>query len=412
MLAFSAGIIFFTCAFLIKIPQGVCVNGICVGGKSYADAARAVRSAIEDGLKEKSLTVRGREQDYVFTYPEIGYRDDLQTILKTAQRNGEYTVKVSYYLNGLSEVTANICGDESIPVVEPYAVFNKEGEPFTYFEGNDGERADRLKLIEDLRRSLSGGFEDVTISFKKVFRMYDIKSVRYDTRLLSTFTTRFDGSNSDRSHNIALACEKINGAVLENGQGFSFNNTVGARTTERGFRPAKIISDGQFVDGIGGGVCQVSTTLFNAALLAGCSITEFHPHSLAVSYVPPSFDAMVSGNYFDLKFENTTGYRLYIRARTDASSVTFDVYGRGDGASYGYSSVVTGSIAAPEEKTDDLSLVREGRDGTLSEGYLTVRRNGISKTILFRKDKYSPVKRITADIPEIPPIAENDETSG
>ena len=412
MIAFSAGLIFFACGFSIRLPKNITVNGTDIGGKTRAEALRVLRGNIENELKQKSITVIRKQNKYVFSYPEIGYKDNLQNLLKTVRKNGVYTADVSYYLNGLSEVTANICGDESIPVVEPYAVFNKEGEPFTYFEGNDGERADRLKLIEDLRRSLSGGFEDVTISFKKVFRMNDIKSVRYDTRRLSTFTTRFDGSNSDRSHNIALACEKINGAVLENGQGFSFNNTVGARTTQRGFRPAKIISDGQFVDGIGGGVCQVSTTLFNAALLAGCSITEFHPHSLAVSYVPPSFDAMVSGNYFDLKFENTTGYRLYIRARTDASSVTFDVYGRGDGASYGYSSVVTGSIAAPEEKTDDLSLVREGRDGTLSEGYLTVRRNGVSKTILFRKDKYSPVKRITADIPEIPPIAENDETSG
>lgn len=212
---------------------------------------------------------------------------------------------------------------------------------------------------------------------------------------MSTFTTHYDGTNADRSHNIRLAAKKINGTVLENGEGFSFNETVGQRTAGSGFRSAKIIENGEFVNGVGGGVCQVSTTLFNAALLAGCDMTEFHQHSLAVSYVPPSYDAMVSGTYFDLKFENRTGYTLYFRAVTGGNYITFNIYGRGDGACYGYQSVVKSAIPAPEEFTDDSSRVRAGRDGTVSEGYLTVTRNGITSTKLFRRDKYAPVKRVT-----------------
>lgn len=400
MLAFSAGLIFFACGFLNKLPKNITVNGTDIGGKTRAEAIRILRGNIEKELKKKSITVLGQQEKYVFSYPEIGYKDNLQNLLKTVQKDGVYTAKISYYLNGLNEIASMICCGESTPVIEPYAVFNTEGEPFTYFEGSDGKTADAAKLIRDLRASLDGNFNDVCVDVKTVKRTLSMNAVRYNTRLLSTFTTRYDGSNAPRAHNIRLASEKINGTVLDYGEAFSFNDTVGQRTIERGFRQAKIIERGEFVDGVGGGVCQVSTTLFNAALLSGCDMTEFHQHSLAVSYVPPSFDAMVSGTYFDLKFENHTGYTLYIRAITGGDYVTFNIYGRGDGASYGYQSVVKNSIPAPEEITDDESLVKEGRDGTVSEGYLTVTRNGVSVTKLFRRDKYAPIKRVVLQTAE------------
>ena len=394
MLAFSAGLIFFACGFSIRLPKNITVNGTDIGGKTRAEALRVLRGNIENELKQKSITVIGKQNKYVFSYPEIGYKDNLQNLLKTVRKNGVYTADVSYYLNGLNEIAAMICADESAPMVEPYAVFNTDGEPFTYYEGSDGKTADYSGLLRDVRASLGADFNDVYVDVKTVKRTLSMNSVKYNTRLLSTFTTRYDGSNAPRAHNTRLASEKINGTVLCNGESFSFNETVGQRTVERGFKSAKIIERGEFVDGVGGGVCQVSTTLFNAALLSGCDMTEFHQHSLAVSYVPPSFDAMVSGTYFDLKFENRTGYTLYIRAVTGRDYVTFNIYGRGDGASYGYSSVVKNNIPAPEEITEDESLVKEGRDGTVSEGYLTVTRNGVSVTKLFRRDKYAPLKRV------------------
>ncbi len=408
MLALSAGIIFFGCAFLGKLPKGVTINGIDVGGKTQAEALSLVRGDVVNCLKEKSLTVHGKQKDYVFTYPEISYKDNLQKLIKTVKKGTQYTAEVSYHLNGVSEITASICSDESLPVIEPYAIFNTEGEPFNYFEGSDGTRADRVKLLYDIRASLEGDFCDVYVSVKTVPRTVSQEAVKYNTRLLSTFTTRFDGANTARAHNIFLAAKSINGTVLQNGESFSFNGTVGARTADRGFKTAKIIENGEFVEGIGGGVCQVSTTLFNAAMLAGCDITEFHQHSLAVSYVPPSFDAMVSGSYFDLKFENRTGYTLYIRAVTGANSITFNFYGRGDGAQYGYSSVVTGSISPAEETTKDPLLVKDGKCGIISEGYLTINRNGVSTTKLFRRDKYAPVKRVTLEATQ----TEEEETSG
>ena len=232
---------------------------------------------------------------------------------------------------------------------------------------------------------------------------------KFEVELLSSYTTYFDKKNEARSHNIRLASSLINGTVLQNGDIFSFNGTVGQRTQDRGFKRAAIIENGEFVEGVGGGVCQVSTTLYNACLLSGCKATEYHPHSLAVSYVPPSRDAMVSGTFFDLKIQNTTGSTIYIKAVTGENFVCFKVYGRNSGIKYGLSSFVTGTIEAPEEFTDDIALVRTGRNGTVSEGYLTVTKNGFTRVIFLRRDKYSPQKKITLKTEE--DILENPENN-
>lgn len=232
---------------------------------------------------------------------------------------------------------------------------------------------------------------------------------KFEVELLNSYTTYFDGKNEARSHNIRLAASLINGTVLQNGDIFSFNKTVGQRTSERGFKRAAIIENGEFVEGVGGGVCQVSTTLYNAALLSGCRIVEYHPHSLAVSYVPPSRDAMVSGTFFDLRFKNSTGSTVYIKAVAGENYISFKIYGRNSGVKYNLTSSVTGIIEAPEEFTDDIALVRNGRNGTISEGYLTVTENGYSRMIFLRRDKYAPQKKITLKtIEELPEIPENN----
>lgn len=220
---------------------------------------------------------------------------------------------------------------------------------------------------------------------------------------ICSYTTYFDKENSARCHNIRLAAKLIDGTKIENGEVFSFNKTVGVRSVERGFKKAKIIKDGEFVEGVGGGVCQVSTTLYNAALLSGCKICEYHPHSLPVSYVAPSRDAMVSGSYFDLKFENTSGREIYVKSSTGANFVKFTLYGVDSGAKYEYTTFVTGKIEASEEETDDIALVRDGKDGIISEGYLTVTKNGVTNIKLIRRDKYAPQKRIVLKREELPP---------
>lgn len=377
--ALVAGTIFLP-AFSRKVPQGVRVGGIEVGGMTYIRAARAVRGGIADDLKGRQLAVLSERNSYTFSYPEIGFTDNLQQVLASAARGGSYPVRVRYHLNGMDGIVSGICADEFVELQEPSALFNAdEGQPFEYRAGCAGVVADGCALERDIRAALAlrgfgEDFAPVRVKLAKTMPTVTDEQVRERTARLSAYTTYFDGENAPRAHNIRLAAKMISGCVLAAGGQFSFNGRVGGRTAERGFMRAKVILNGEYTYGVGGGVCQMSTTLYNAALLAGFTVTEYHPHSLAVGYVSPSRDAMVSGTSCDLKFVNTSKCPAYIRVLTGKNYVRCEIYGLADGAEYSLSSRVCA----------------EGREGTRSEAYLTVTRGGESTTKLIRRDRYLP----------------------
>ncbi len=393
-LVIVASAVFFCCGFTLRLPRWVYVNGVNVGGLTRTEAKRVLRQGVESGLKGKHLHICADERVYAYTFPELDYSDTFDDLLCGITKSGEYSATVSYRLNGKEEIMDGICQDIFRAPTEPYAVFNREGEPFTYFNGSDGAECDRVRLSADIDKSLKGSFADVRICTRVVKRTLTPDDIKARTRKLCSFTTYFDGNNADRSGNIRLAAQKINGTVIESGGEFSFNGIVGARTEGNGFKPAKIIEDGKFVLGYGGGVCQVSTTVYNAALLSGLEITEYHPHSLQVGYVAPSRDAMVSGSYFDLKFKNNRKTPIYVRVNCNLSSVTCTVYGESDGCNYSFLSKVTNTVPRPQAvvvEGDGDKILSYGRDGTESEGYLIKKCGGGETCTLIRKDKYRAV---------------------
>lgn len=228
----------------------------------------------------------------------------------------------------------------------------------------------------------------------------------FEYSLRAKFYTTYYSSSKERKHNIRLASSAINDHFLESGEEFSFNDVVGERTEKNGYKNAKIISFGKFVDGVGGGVCQVSTTLYNAVLLAGLTVTESHPHSLAVSYVSPSFDAMVSYNLADLKFVNNTHFPIIIKSEANDYMLTISIYGQKMEERYARQSTVTGELPAPPEETvfDEENLypeLKEGeqkivsysKKGLTSEGSLIKIVNGKAVSIKkIRKDVYRGAK--------------------
>lgn len=399
-LVLYASAVFFCCGFFGRLPHGAYINGTDVGGLTRTQAKTLLRRNVESELKEKHLHICADERIFTYSFPEIDYTDGFDGLLPSIVRGGNYYAPVEYRLNGRDEVVNGICSLLDRPPAEPYAVFNTEGEPFTYFSGSDGVECDRIKLNADIDASLSGNFEDVHVKMRTVKRRNTVDKIKAQTVKISSFTTRFDASNTDRSGNIALAAQKISGIRVESGGVFSFNGAVGARTEESGFKPAKIIEDGKFVLGYGGGVCQASTTVYNAALLAGLEIVEYHPHSLQVGYVSPSRDAMVSGSYFDLKFKNNRLTPIYVRVNCNLGSITCTIYGESDGFKYTVESVVTGKVARPQAVVvtgDEDKILTYGRDGTKSEAYLVKSGGGETFRTLLRKDSY----RAVADVVQV-----------
>lgn len=235
------------------------------------------------------------------------------------------------------------------------------------------------------------------------------------THLRSSFSTDYGHSNENRKHNIRLALSRINGTAVDDGGEFSFNKTVGKRTESNGFAEAKIILDGEYVDGTGGGVCQASTTVYNCALLADMKITSARAHSLPPSYIQPSFDAMVNSGTSDLKFTNESGGPIFIRAYGTDEKAVVEIYGEKLPYKIKRESKVISKTAVPKDKTIvdiddkyDTAMLEDGQTkrvsygvaGLSSEGYLSYYDGSVLiDRKLIRKDTYRPVQGIIAQKP-------------
>ncbi len=221
---------------------------------------------------------------------------------------------------------------------------------------------------------------------------------------LSTFTTRYDVSSVDRTTNLRLACEKINEKVVLPGETFSYNKALGVRSAATGYKNAKVYSNGEVVDGIGGGICQISSTLYNSALMANLEIVERRNHQFVTSYVPAGRDATVVYGMTDFKFKNTRKYPIRIVASAQNGIATVSLYGIKEEEEYTFtfSTKTVTSIPFTTKYVDDntLSLGKErvkqkGANGLKTETYLTKMLNGkVISTKLLSKDTYDAMTRI------------------
>ncbi len=150
--------------------------------------------------------------------------------------------------------------------------------------------------------------------------------------LLGRGESNFAGSPNSRIHNIGIGAKTFNGVLLRSGQEFSFNQTLGAVDALTGYLPELVIKGGKVTPEYGGGLCQVSTTLFRAAVAAGLIISERHPHSIPVRYYnPQGFDAAIYPGVSDLKFKNDTPAYILIQSSISGSKLYFEIYGTSDG---------------------------------------------------------------------------------
>ncbi len=296
--------------------------------------------------------------------------------------------------------------------------FEPEARPmFTISKEKNGFELIEERLYQEIYYSLRRNAQVKITVIPKILHpsVTALDNIRA-TSLRSRFSTDYSCSIDERKHNIKLALSKINGAVLMPGEEFSFNKTVGRRTERNGFKTAKIIVKGEYVDGLGGGVCQASTTLYNGAIRADLEITQVRSHSLTSSYVPASFDAMVNSGSSDLKFKNNSLSPVFIRAFGTESYAQVEFYG----AALPYristeSVIISKTDAPPDSEVVDTAYkyvtpdaipgsklrVQYSHGGVKSEGYL-IYTNFAGKVIekrLIRKDSYNPCSGIIAIAP-------------
>lgn len=181
---------------------------------------------------------------------------------------------------------------------------------------------------EQAKRILEDEKEKYEIDLIYTYPEVTIKDLNIDIfkDQLAYFTTSYNMANKDRVVNLELAADKINGTIIEPGEEFSYNKVVGARTISNGYKEAKIYSNGKVVDGVGGGICQVSSTLYNTIIYANLNVTERHNHQFLTSYVPEGRDATVAYGAKDLKFINNRSYPIKIKLSVSNGIVLCAIY--------------------------------------------------------------------------------------
>ena len=221
---------------------------------------------------------------------------------------------------------------------------------------------------------------------------------------LAEFSTPYSTTNENREVNLKLASEKVDGTIVLPGETFSYNKIVGERTIAKGYKEAAVYSGGKVVDGIGGGICQLSSTLYNTALYANLEIVQRNNHRFLTSYVTAGRDATVSWGTIDFCFKNTRKYPIKIISIVKNGVVTTQIYGIKEEKEYeiAIESKVTETLPFTTNYIKDYNLqqgaeeiVQYGANGAKSETYKIVKEDGkiISRT-LISSDIYSPLERI------------------
>ena len=250
--------------------------------------------------------------------------------------------------------------------------YDASSDSFTFAGEQTGIAINEEQLKSDIQSALSAKQFDkvITVSASEVQPEYSTAAAKQKYKTIGTYTTNTT-SNSKRNTNIRLAAEALNGTIVGPGQEVSFNDTVGQRTEAKGYQGAAAYNNGEVVQEIGGGVCQVSTTLYNAALKAGMKISMRRSHTFEPSYVTPGMDATVSWGGPDFRFINTSSSAIGIKASYSNQTVTVSIYGvpvLEDGVTYSLEATKTETFDLPEPQYEEDQTLQPGQEVVKSKG--------------------------------------------
>jgi len=345
----------------IKEQKAKSVN-LVYGDKNWPVQADQLGVNLDWDKTREKLYRTGRSGDFVGDL-EVKYR---------AYREG-VTVgpEFDYNRDLVKELVASVSGEIDRAAVAPKFRL-AQGRVTEFVQAKEGIRVIGDDLGNRLIQAVFSAQESVEVPVETIIPAAPKEEMTAEAlgikQLLGKGVSTYFGSIAARKHNVALTAAKIDGVLVGPGDTFSFNQTVGEINKETGFQEAYVIKDGRTELGDGGGVCQVSTTLFRAVLLAGLPIAERRAHSYRVGYYeqnsPPGFDATVYAPTVDFKFKNDTPSYLLIQAKADnnASSLIVELWGTGDGRiAKTTKPIVTDQIAPPPDAFQDDPSIPSGQ---------------------------------------------------
>ncbi len=412
---------FFNKKYSNTIFPGVSVNNVDISGKTKEEA----KSLLEDSFKLDSsrvkIVIKTPEKEYPLVLSKINAKYDISEVVNEAYNYGKdlnmfkkheiiknpiaknYPLTLSYDKEEVKNFITDIEKEVNQDAVNAKLSMIYSGK-FQISNDKSGIKLKSDELTATLTSSLSGQLsKDIIIEApmeetKAAVTAEQLKSI--DTKIVA-YATNFAGSAAGRANNIKLATKTVNGTLLMPGEVFSFNGVVGPRTAQKGYMEAGVIIGNKFDSGIGGGICQVSSTLYNAVLRGGLNALERRNHSLPVGYLERGMDATVDYGSIDFKFKNTTDYPIYIEGVINDTNVGFNLYSSSSLTKYRYE--LTNEVYQPTEpkvtRIMDPTLYEgeEVVETTPRQGFRvkvyrkTIQNNTVIKTETVSDDLYKPV---------------------
>lgn len=367
--------------------------------------AQNVNNSIEDAVVQSSYYVDKDVGKLIITSGKAGKTvdqdkllEDIYTVLDTNTED-EQKLELKMIDAMPDEIDIDKIHEEVYKEVQD-AYYTKD--PFTVYPEEEGIDFD----VDAAKQLLTEEKEEYEIPLKITKPTKTVKDIGTEAfpDLLATFSTNYNAGNANRTTNLKLAANKINGTVLLPNEEFSYNKVVGERTIKAGYKMAATYSNGAVVDGLGGGICQISSTLYDAVVMANLKITTRRNHQFVTSYLPAGKDATVVWGSQDFKFVNSRKYPIRITATVQNGVATIQVWGIKEEVEYDIS-IETKKIATIEPTTQYISdpslpagqqkVVQAGSNGRKVEAYKVTKLNGqVVSTTLLSKDTYNAMKRI------------------
>lgn len=394
---------------------GITIDGQDVGGRSYDEVREEILARQQEEANERVITVEYGGQS--FTLPLLSSYDTDQVIVEAYNYAKEGELQERYdkvaalreqpldfattcvvTADGVDAFVQQVAEAIDVPAKDAAVEkFDPETKTFTFTDEATGLAVDKEQLRQDIETAVAEGTYATPIVPTMVETTPTVTKAQLQEQntLLASFTTETTSSSS-RNTNIRLCAEAFNGYVVAPGEVFSLNTLTGPRTTDKGYKPAGAIQNGIMVQEPGGGVCQVSTTLFNAVVRAGMEIVERHGHSWPSDYVEIGMDAAIDYPAKDFQFKNVSDAPIYLVSTFEDRQLTVEVYGKPvveEGVTIDLRSTTDSTIRRGEDTmVYDPSLapgttetVRRGRDGKKSTTYIQYIKDGevIEEKVLF-----------------------------
>jgi len=371
-----------------RILEGLTISGIDVGNLTQIEAKEVVDKEV-NRLLNQTIMFNVDQHSPEATLKDLGLGLDEDLALQEAYDIGKKGTIINKVLSKISaekglDISFNQKWDESKlreVLNETLDEFTNPATDATFQIKNDNTMAitsdqvgltiDYEPLIQKVKEiNIYKPVSELIVDLKEHIPLITAAQLEDQkiTGLLATYTTRFDPTQIARTENVRIAAKAMDMAIFKPGDTLSFNKIVGERTIEGGYKDAYIIVNGQFVPGLAGGICQVSSTLYNTGLLANLAVTQRSNHDLAISYVPLGQDATVAFPDLDLKFKNNSGGYLLLRTSTTYNTITIALYGK---VKPGQEVFIANTIESITQ-ADEQRLV----DETMAQGESTLKQQG------------------------------------